>query len=54
MPGTASTIKDFVDKYCSLYNVIEDEFTVADVLFIEDMFYEYCYTGYLPKFMKEN
>ena len=48
------TIKNFIDRYCALYDIDEDDFTSEDVLYIEDTFYEYATNGELPDFMRNN
>ncbi len=48
------SIFDFVNKYCLLYNLNEDDFTQEDVAYIEDTWYAHCDTGELPDFMRVN
>jgi len=48
------TIFDFISKYCSLYDLEEDDFTTDDVLFLEDVFFNYTTNGDIPEFMRVN
>jgi hypothetical protein len=47
-------ILNFINRYCLLYNISEDDFTSDDVTYIEDTWYSYCETGELPDFMRTN
>lgn len=47
-------IKDFIVRYCMLYDIEEDDFTTDDVVFLEDTFYSYATNGELPDFMRNN
>jgi hypothetical protein len=48
------TIKEFIERYCMLYDIEEDDFTGDDVEFIESVFYDYATHGELPEFMRNN
>lgn len=47
-------IKDFITRYCILYDITEDDFTSEDVIFIEDVFYSYATDNQMPDFMRLN
>jgi hypothetical protein len=46
-------IDDFINKYCILYGIKEDDFTSEDVQFIETVYWDYIQSGKLPDYMKK-